>query len=87
MAVDNNPTDREENWPCGPQKLVTPQFRPPLSMTVARQVCNPVVDAESRSSLQPAADNSLLLDALRFIRLAFNSAALWPPRIFSFANS
>ena len=42
---------------CGPQKLYNAPIQALRSMTVVPQVCDPVVDAESRSSLQPAADH------------------------------
>ena len=41
---------------CDPQKSYNAPIQPVPSTTVVPQLCNPVVDAESRSSLQPAAD-------------------------------
>jgi hypothetical protein len=42
---------------CGPQKLCTAAIHALRPMTIIPQVCDPVFDAESRSSLQPAADH------------------------------
>ena len=40
----------------GPQKLYNAPIQAVPSVTVVPQLCDPVVDAESRSSLQPAGD-------------------------------
>jgi len=42
---------------CGPQKLCPAAIHALRPMTIIPKVWDPVMDAESRSSLQPAADH------------------------------
>ena len=73
---------------CGPQKLCSVPIHVLPSMTIGPSGVRSVVDAQSRSSLQPAADHiwSNCSMPLGSSDLAFNRAALWPPRIFSSAS-